>query len=101
MIIDEIKVLLGGCAKKYTEEQIGLALKQSFAEIEAYCNREIDYELEVIAAKMTVIKLHRMGTEGLNAQSFTGVSESYINGYPNEIKMVLDMKRKRGSLKVV
>ena len=100
-MIDEIKVLLGNCAKRYSDEQIGLALKQSLAEIEAYCKREIDYELEVIAVKMSVIRLHRLGTEGIHSQSFTGVSESYINGYPKEIKMVLDMKRKRGSLKVV
>lgn len=100
-MIEEIKVLLGTNASKYTEEQIGLVLKQSLAEIEAYCNREIDYELEVIAQKITVIKLYRLGTEGLAAHSFTGVAESFLNGYPSEIMMVLDMKRKRGSLKVV
>jgi hypothetical protein len=100
-MIEEIKVLLGTNASKYTDEQIGLVLKQSLAEIEAYCNREPDYELEVIAEKITVIKLYRLGTEGLSSQSFTGVSESFLNGYPSEIMMVLNMKRKRGSLKVV
>lgn len=100
-MLEEIKVLLGVNAKKYTDEQIGLMLKQSLAEIEAYCNREVDYELEVVAQKITVIKLYRMGTEGLSSQSFTGVSESFLNGYPTEIMMVLNMKRKRGSLKVV
>lgn len=100
-MIEEIKVLLGTNASKYTDEQIGLVLKQSLAEIEAYCNREIDFELEVIAEKITVIKLYRLGTEGLSSQSFTGVSESFLNGYPSEIMMVLNMKRKRGSLKVV
>jgi hypothetical protein len=100
-MLEEIKVLLGVNASKYTDEQIGLALKHALAEIEAYCNREPDYELEVCAAKIAVIKLYRMGTEGLSSQSFTGVSESFLNGYPTEIMMVLNMKRKRGSLKVV
>lgn len=100
-MIDEIKVLLGKSAKRYTDDQVGLALKQSLAEIEAYCNRDIDYELEVIATRIAVIKLQRMGTEGLVSQSFTGVSESFLNGYPSEIMLVLNMKRKRGSLKVV
>jgi hypothetical protein len=100
MMIDEVKVLLGSNASKYTEEQIGLVLKQSLAEVEAYCNRELDYELEIVAQKITVIKLYRFGTEGLRSQSFTGVSESFLDGYPKEILMVLAAKRKR-TLKVV
>lgn len=100
-MLDEIRVLLGVNASKYTDEQIGLMLKHSLAEVEAFCNRELDYELEVCAAKITVIKLYRMGTEGLRSQSFTGVSESFLDGYPKEIMMVLNLKRKRGSLKVV
>lgn len=100
-MIEEIKVLLGSNASKYTDEQIGLALKQSLAEIQAYCNRAPDYELEVVATRMSVIKLYRMGTEGLTSQSYTGVSESFLNGYPTEIMLVLNMKRRRGSLKVV
>lgn len=100
-MIEEVKILLGTSASRYTDEQIGLVLKQSLAEIEAYCNRELDYELEIVAQKITVIKLYRMGTEGLRSQSFTGISESFLDGYPKEILMVLAAKRKRGSLKVV
>lgn len=101
MMIDEIKVLLGATANHFTDEQIGLSLKQSLAEIEAFCNREVDYELEVIAVKIAIIKLNRLGTEGLRSQSFTGVSESFLDGYPAEIRMVLNAKRKRGMLQVV
>lgn len=100
-MIEEIKVLLGDNAENYTDEQIGLALKQSLAEVEAYCNRQIDYELEVIAMKITVIKLYRLGSEGISNHSFTGISETFISGYPQEILLVLNSKRKRGSLKVV
>ena len=100
-MLEEVKILLGDSVAAFTDEQIGLCLKQSIAEVEAFCNRELDYELEVIAEKITIIKLNRMGTEGLNNQSFTGVSESYINGYPQEILSVLSLKRKKGSLKVV
>ena len=100
-MIEEIKVLLGDTAVNYTDEQIGLCLKQSLAEVEAYCSREIDYELEIVAEKITIIKLNRLGTEGISSHSFTGVSESFLNGYPTEILLVLNAKRKRGSLKVV
>ena len=93
-MIEEIKLLLGDAANNYTEAQIGLALKMALAEVEAYCNRKLDYELEIIAEKIAVIKLNRMNTEGLTAQSYSGVSESYIDGYPSEILTVLNRKRK-------
>jgi hypothetical protein len=69
-------------------------LKLSLAEVEAYCNRTIDLELEMIAEKIAVIKLNRINTEGLAAQSYSGVSENYIDGYPQEILSVLNRKRK-------
>lgn len=99
-MIDEIKILLGDAAVNYTDEQIGLCLKQALAEVEAYCNRDIDYELEIVVQKIAVIRLYRLGTEGLINQSFTGVSETFLNGYPAEIMAVLNHKRKR-TLRVV
>ena len=93
-MIDEIKLLLGDAASNYSDAQIGLALKLALAEVEAYCNRSLDYELEIIAEKIAIIKLNRMNTEGLASQSYSGVSESYIDGYPAEILTVLNRKRK-------
>ncbi len=93
-MLEEIKLLLGDAASNYTEAQIGLALKMSLAEVEAYCNRSLDYELEIIAEKIAIIKLNRMNTEGLTSQSYSGVSENYIDGYPAEILAVLNRKRK-------
>lgn len=97
-MIDEIKILLGDAAENYTDAQINLAYKLAAAEVEAYCNRDLDSILELVAEKITVIKLNRMNTEGLASQSFSGVSESYLDGYPAEILAVLNRKRK---LKVV
>lgn len=93
-MIDEIRIMLGDAESNYTDAQIGLALKQSLAEVEGYCNRKVDYELEIIAERIAVIKLNRMNTEGLASQSFSGVSESYVDGYPSDIQAVLDRKRK-------
>ena len=64
------------------------------AEVEAYCKRPLDYELEITAQRIVVIKLLRMNTEGLASQSFSGVSESYIDGYPADIMATLNRKRK-------
>lgn len=97
-MIDEIKILLGDAASNYTDALIGLCAKQALAEVEAYCNRTLDAELEIIAERIAIIKLNRMNTEGLSSQSYSGVSESYIDGYPADIMSVLKRKRK---LKVV
>ena len=93
-MIEEIKVMLGAAASNFTEAQIGLALKQAMAEVQGYCNRELDYELEIIAERIAVIKLNCTNSEGLTAQSYSGVSESYIDGYPSDILAVLNRKRR-------
>lgn len=93
-MIEEIKLLLGDAAANYSDAQISLCFKMALAEVEDYCNREADTTLELMAQKIAVIKLNRLGTEGLTSQSFSGVSENYIDGYPSEILAVLTRKRK-------
>lgn len=93
-MIEEIKILLGDAASNYSDELINLTYKLSLAEVESYCNREADEVLNLMAEKITVIKLNRINTEGLASQSYSGVNESYIDGYPAEILAVLNRKRK-------
>lgn len=93
-MIEEIKLLLGDAASNYSDLQIGLCLKMALAEVEGYCNRPVDYELEVVAQKIAIIKLNRLNTEGLSGQSYSGVSENYIDGYPADVLAILNRKRK-------
>lgn len=93
-MLEDLKILLGANAENYTEAQLALALKLAIAEVEEYCNRELDEGLELTALKIAVIKLNRINTEGLASQGFSGVSESYIDGYPADIQAVLNRKRK-------
>jgi hypothetical protein len=93
-MIDEIKIMLGDAAANYSDAQIGLALKMAIAEVEDYCHRELDYSLQLIAERIALIKLNRMGTEGLNSMSVSGMSENYINGYPADIIATLNAKRR-------
>lgn len=93
-MIEEIKLLLGDTAESFTDEQIGLCLKLALAEVEAYCGRQLDYELEVIAERIAIIKLNRINSEGLLSQAYSGVSENYVEGYPADILAVLNRKRK-------
>ena len=91
---EQIKLLLGAAAANYTDAQIELAYSMALAEVEAYCNREADAVLELVAARIAVIKLNRINTEGLASQSLSGVSEAYVDGYPADIVAVLNRKRK-------
>lgn len=93
-MIEEIKLMLGDAASNYTDAQISLALKLALAEVEAYCKREADSVLELCAERIAIIKLNRMNTEGLASQSFSGVSENYLDGYPDDIQAILKGKRK-------
>ena len=93
-MIEEVKIMLGDAAANYSEAQIGLALKMAIAEVEDYCHRELDYSLQLIAERIAIIKLNRIGTEGLNSMSVSGMSENYINGYPDDIIATLNAKRK-------
>lgn len=93
-MITDIKIMLGDAAPNFSDAQINLAYKQALTEVEAYCNREADIELDLIADRIAVIKLNRMNTEGLSGQSFSGVSESYIDGYPADILAILNRKRR-------
>lgn len=93
-MVEEIKILLGDAASNFTDEQIELCAKMAVVEVEGYCNRILDFELEIVAKRIAVIKLNRMNSEGLAAQSYSGVSESYIDGYPADIQAVLNRKRK-------
>ena len=93
-MIDEIKIMLGDAARNYTDAQIGLALKMAIAEVEDYCRRDLDSSLELIAERIAVIKLNRIGTEGLISLGLGGVSESYIDGYPADILATMNAKRR-------
>lgn len=97
-MIEEIKLLLGGAADNYSDDLIGLCVKQALAEVEAYCSRDLDYELEACAQRIAIIKLNRLGSEGLASQGYSGISESYIDGYPADILAILNRKRR---LKVI
>lgn len=93
-MIEELKILLGEAASNFTDAQISLCVKLALAEVEGYCNRPVDKELELAVLMIAKIKLVRLNTEGLASQSFSGVSENYIDGYPADIQALLDRKRK-------
>ena len=97
-MLEEIKLLLGDAAANHSDAQISLAYKMALAEVEDYCGRDADAVLEMVAEQIAVIKLNRRNTEGLGSQSFSGISENYLNDYPEDIQKILRRKRKMKTL---
>ena len=96
-MLEKIKICLTN--NTYTDDLINLFIDDTTKEVKIYCNREdIDVELESIIRKIVIIKLNRMNSEGLSSQSYSGVSESFIDGYPQDIISVLNRKRKLKTL---
>lgn len=93
-MLEELKLMLGAAAANFSEPQLNLAIKQAIAEVEDYCRRDLDATLEICALKIAKIKLTRMDSDGLVSQSFSGVNESYIDGYPADVLTILNRKRK-------
>ena len=96
-MLEKIKICLTN--NTYTDDLINLFIDDTTKEVKIYCNREdIDIELESIIRKIVIIKLNRINSEGLSSQSFSAVSESFIDGYPQDIIAVLNRKRKLKTL---
>lgn len=96
-MLEKIKLCLTN--NTYTDELINLFIEDTTKEIKIYCNREdIDTELESVIRRIVIIKLNRMNSEGISSQSYSGVSESFIDGYPQDIISILNRKRKLKTL---
>lgn len=96
-MLEKIKICLTN--NTYTDDLINLFIDDTTKEVKTYCNREdIDTELESVIRRIVIIKLNRMNSEGLSSQSYSGVSESFIDGYPQDIISVLNRKRKLKTL---
>ena len=93
-MVEEIKIMLGAAAANFSDELIALCVKRASAEVTSYCNRQLDEELNGVVCDIAIIKLHRINTEGLSSMSTGGIAETYIDGYPAEIRAILNRKRK-------
>lgn len=43
-------------------------------------------EADTLIIRIAVVDFNRIGTEGQQSQSFSGVSDTWIDGYPDDIK---------------
>ncbi len=73
-------------------------IQDSFSDVTEYINLEEGAEMPVgcisIVKDLVVIKANRIGSEGISSESHEGVSQTYIDGIPKEIKTRLRRYRR-------
>lgn len=64
-------------------------------EFKAYTERtEIPLAAEIVVVSLAAYNYTKIGFNGIQSQSYSGVSETYTDGYPPELKSQLDKFRK-------
>lgn len=73
-------------------------IQDSFSDVSEYINLEDGLEMPIgcisIVKDLVVIKVNKIGSEGISSESYEGVSHSYIDGIPKEIKARLRRYRR-------
>ena len=90
-ILAQVKLLTG----KTNDALIQLLIEKTKAEVATICKREYDITFDNVIVDTVVWKLNTLGTDGLAAQSYNGISESYLDNYPITIRKQLSALTKR------
>lgn len=73
-------------------------IQDSFSDVSEYINLEDGLEMPIgcisIVKDLVVIKVNKIGSEGISSESYEGVSHNYIDGIPKEIKARLRRYRR-------
>lgn len=91
-MLEILQVLIGRTDKNTL---LNYLISQAQSDFKAYCNRnDVPEGTDEIIIQMVLVKYNRIGAEGLNSESFSGVSNNYIDGYPANITAALNTYRK-------
>ena len=92
-MLENIKLLLS-ISSTETDALLLLLIQQPEDEAKDFTHREDVCELQSTIEKMVVYNYNRLGTEGLNSESYSGVSYNYTTDYPEPILKMLKRYRK-------
>lgn len=90
-ILAQVKLITG----KTDDSLITLLIEKTKAELVLYCKTDYVSAWDNLIADIVCYKLNTLNTDGIGSQSYNGVSETYINDYPINIKQQLNSFRKR------
>ena len=92
-MLENIKLLLG-ISSTEKDALLLLLIQQAEDEAKDFTHREDVCELQSTIEKMVVYNYNRLGTEGLNSESYSGTSYNYTTDYPEPILKMLKRYRK-------
>lgn len=89
-MLEDIKVLLGITGED-KDELLELLIKQATNFAKVYTGFEsLTPALKTCISKMVIFDYNRLGTEGLDSESYSGTSYNYSADYPESITKILD-----------
>lgn len=93
MLLDKVKMLLG-ITNDDKNDLLTILIEQAIDEAMAYTHNDCVDELDTSIIQMVVYKYNRLNTEGVDSESYSGVSFNYSADYPESIMRGLRAKRK-------
>lgn len=94
-MLDKIKVLLGLSGDTAKDNLIEVLIEQAKEEAVNHCHLpEYIEALNSTVIKMVVQDYNRLGNEGITSQGYSGVSESFVDGYSKDVIAALNKHRK-------
>ena len=92
-MLNNIKLLLG-ITDSSKDELINLLINNAIEEIQLYTKNENICGCESLIQDITIYNFNRLGSEGLDSESYSGVRFDYSSDYPESIVRRLKAKRK-------
>lgn len=92
-MLEKIKLLLG-FKDESKDDLLTILIEQAIDEALDYTHRDSADELDTSIIQMVVYKYNRIGTEGVDSESYNGVNFNYSPDYPESIMRGLRAKRK-------
>ncbi|MDQ0150571.1 phage head-tail connector protein [Eubacterium multiforme] len=93
-ILEKIK-RRSNSATNQSNELINDLIEETENDLLGYTNlNELPAGLEGSLIELVIIKCNRLGTEGISSEGFSGVSTSYLDDIPKDIKRKLNRYRK-------
>ena len=88
-VLANVKVLLD-ITDDSQDQKLEILLAQAEADALAYTKKDRLFGCDTVLEKMVIFLWNRLGTEGLTQESYTGATYHYTDGYPEDIKAMLD-----------
>lgn len=95
-MLEKVKITLGISHEDASKDDLlNLMIDDTKEFIMNYCNiKEIPGIAESLIRKLVIIQYNKIGSEGLQSESYSGISQSFITGLPSDIKKELGAIRK-------